>query len=62
MESLGIAELAIQGQLKTKRNLLFSEFLRNPWHTALAIDIKLIDDRIAELTKHLEQGLESEPH
>jgi hypothetical protein len=38
----------IRDQLKTKRNLLFEEFLRNPSNTSLAIEIRLIDGRIAE--------------
>ena len=43
----------IRDQLKTKRNQLFEEFLRNPSNTSLAIEIRLIDDRIAELTAYL---------
>jgi len=39
----------IRDQLKTKRNLLFEEFLGNPSNTQLAKEIRLIDDRIAEL-------------
>ena len=38
----------IRDQLKTKRNQLFEEFLRNPSNTSLAIEIRLIDDRIAK--------------
>jgi len=38
----------IRDQLKAKRNQLFEEFLRNPSNTSLAIEIRLIDDRIAE--------------
>ena len=38
----------IRDQLKSKRNQLFEEFLRNPSNTSLAIEIRLIDDRIAE--------------
>ena len=46
-------QTTIRGQLKTKRNLLFEEFLGNPSNTRLAIEIRLIDDQIAELTKQL---------
>lgn len=60
MEKPGIHELAIQDQLKNKRNLLFNEFLANPLNTSLAIEIKLIDDRIAELTGRLTQKQKSE--
>ena len=40
-------------QLKTKRNLLFDEFSKNPMNARLAIEIRLIDDQVAELTEHL---------
>lgn len=60
MERPGIHERAIQDQLKTKRNLLFSEFLRNPLNTSLAIEIKLIDDRIAGLVGLLMKEQKSE--
>jgi hypothetical protein len=48
MERTGIHALVIQKQLKAKRTLLFNEFLRNPLNTSLAIEIRLLDDRIAE--------------
>jgi hypothetical protein len=40
----------IRNQLKTKRDLLFKEFRENPSKTRLAIEIKLIDETIAQLT------------
>lgn len=55
MEIPRIHELAIRDQLKTKRNLLFNEFLRNPLNMSLAIEIKSIDDRIAGLIGRLLQ-------
>jgi hypothetical protein len=45
----------IRDQLKTKRNLLFDEFSKNPKNARLAIEIRLIDDQVAELTEHLIQ-------
>ena len=60
MEKPGINELAIQDQLKNKRNLLFNEFLTNPLNTSLAIEIKLLDDRLAELTRRLMHMQKSE--
>ncbi len=61
MERPGIHDhqLAIRDQLKNKRNVLFNEFLRNPLNTSLAIEIKLIDDRIAELIGRLMQEQKS---
>ncbi len=61
MESPRIHELAIRDQLKAKRTLLFNKFLRNPLNTSLAIEIRLVDDQIAELTWRLTQEQESKP-
>jgi hypothetical protein len=33
---------------KAKRNWLFDEYLKNPSNTLLALEIKAIDDQIAE--------------
>ncbi len=60
MEKPEIHELALRDQLKTKRNLLFNEFLRNPLNTSLAIEIKLIDDQIAGLIEHFMEEWKSE--
>jgi hypothetical protein len=35
-------------ELKAKRNLLFRRFLQNPLETHLALEIKIIDDQVAE--------------
>jgi hypothetical protein len=43
---------AIREQLKDKRNQLFEKYSKNPMNTRLAIEIKLIDDQIAELTAY----------
>lgn len=63
MERPRIHELAIRDQWKAQRSVLFNEYLRNPLNTSLAIEIRLIDDRIAELIERLtqEQEAESEP-
>ena len=42
-------------QLKTKRNLLLEEYSKNPMNTRLAIEIKLLDDQIAEVSEQLVQ-------
>jgi uncharacterized protein YaaR (DUF327 family) len=52
-------EKRIRGQLKSKRDLLLQEYSKNPMNTRLAIEIKLIDDQIAELTEHLVQQRKS---
>jgi hypothetical protein len=39
-----IAEKARREGLKTKRNMLFQEYLKSPLNTRLALEIKLIDD------------------
>jgi hypothetical protein len=42
-------------ELKAKRNLIFARFLKNPLHTRLALEIKIIDDQIAECTDQMQQ-------
>jgi hypothetical protein len=36
-------------ELTAKRNLLFAQLLKNPTDTHPAVEIKLLDDEIAEL-------------
>jgi hypothetical protein len=54
MQALTSNVPTIQNQLKAKRDLLFKEFQENPSKTRLAIDIKLIDETIARLTRAFE--------
>jgi hypothetical protein len=42
-------------ELKAKRNLLFQRFLQNPLDTHLALEIKIIDDQVAECTELVER-------
>jgi capsid portal protein len=42
-------------ELKVKRNLLFEQYLKHPMETHLALEIKVIDDQIAEQTKRMER-------
>lgn len=37
-----------RAEWKAKRNRLFAEYLKNPSNTLLALEIKAIDDQIAE--------------
>ena len=59
MQKPTIGEKRIRDELKTKRNLLLQEYSKNPTNTCLAIEIRLIDDQIAELTEHLVQQRKS---
>ena len=43
----------IRDQLKIKRDLLLEEYSKNPLNIRFVIEIRLIDDQIAELTEHL---------
>jgi len=54
-----IDKKTIRDQLKQERNLLLETYLKNPMQTRLAIEIKLIDDRAAELTEHLDEKRKS---
>ena len=55
-----IEQKRIREDLKAKRNLLFEEFSKNPLHTSLAIEIRSIDDHIAEITERLVQHRKKE--
>ncbi len=48
-------EKRMRDLLKTKRDLLLEEYSKNPMKTRLAIEIRMIDDQIAEITEHLVQ-------
>jgi uncharacterized metal-binding protein len=52
MQKLLVDQKETRSQLKSKRDLLFEEYSKNPMNTRLAIEIKLIDDQIAALTEH----------
>ncbi|HTA58408.1 MAG TPA: hypothetical protein VK805_09655 [Candidatus Baltobacteraceae bacterium] len=43
--------IKIREELKNKRKLLFKLFLNNPMHTSLAVDIKALDDQLADWTQ-----------
>lgn len=59
MQTPGIDEKKVRDQLKQERNLLVETYLKNPMQTHLAIEIKSIDDRIEELTEHLDRQKKS---
>jgi hypothetical protein len=40
-------------KLKNKRKVLFKLFLKNPMYTRLALEIKALDDQLADSTQHL---------
>jgi hypothetical protein len=40
-------------ELKNKRKALFKLFLKNPMHTSLAVEIKALDDQLADWTHRL---------
>jgi hypothetical protein len=40
-------------ELKNKRKLLFKLFSKNPMHTSLAVEIKALDDQLADRTQLL---------
>jgi hypothetical protein len=47
-------------ELKNKRNVLFKLFLKNPMHTRLALEIKALDDQLADWTQLLAQKSETD--
>jgi hypothetical protein len=42
-------------ELKNKRKVLFRLFLKNPMYTSLAVEIKALDDQLADWTRLLTQ-------
>jgi len=44
-------------ELKNKRKLLFKLFLNNPMHTSLAVEIKALDDQLADWTQTVGVGV-----
>jgi len=40
-------------ELKNKRNQLYKLFLKNPMYTRLAVEIKVLDDQLAEWTQRM---------
>jgi len=59
MVDTAIEEKRKREELKAKRNLLFERYLKRPTETRLALEIKNIDDQIAEHTKKMERKIES---
>jgi hypothetical protein len=40
-------------ELKARRNLLFKQFVENPSEVRISLEIRKIDDEIAELTERM---------
>ncbi len=55
MLETAIDEKRKREELKAKRNLLFERYLKNPLDTRLALEIKAIDDQVAESIKQTER-------
>jgi hypothetical protein len=50
-----IGETRIRAELKVKRKLLFEQYLQNPLQTQLALEIRKIDDQVADFVERLER-------
>jgi hypothetical protein len=62
--SIRVSEIVIdekrqREELKARRDALFEQYLKNPLKTRLALEIKTLDDQIAEHTKQIEQKTRS---
>lgn len=51
----------VRNALKTKRNSLFADFSKTPSNTRLALQIRLLDDRIADLDCGLNMKVPQDP-
>jgi hypothetical protein len=58
MQKTAIDAMKKREEMKAKRNLLFARFLKNPSDTRLALEIKIIDDQVAECVKQMQQQRE----
>lgn len=59
MQTSANNKVKIREQLKAKRNRLLEEYFKDPMNTRLAIEIRLIDDRVADITEILVQQRKS---
>jgi hypothetical protein len=50
-----IGEKRMRAELKIKRKLLFEQYLQNPLQTQLALEIKKIDDQVADFVERPER-------
>jgi hypothetical protein len=57
MQKSVIDEQKIRNDLRSKRELLFANFSKNPLNTRLAIEIRLLDDRISDLDRNLSEKI-----
>ncbi|HXJ13925.1 MAG TPA: hypothetical protein VNH19_16740 [Candidatus Limnocylindrales bacterium] len=53
MQGTEINTIENREELKNKRKVLFKLFVKNPMHTGLAVEIKALDDQLAECTELL---------
>ena len=54
MTVMAVDEGTRRQELKAKRNRLFQKFLKNPTDVQLALEIKVMDDQVAESTNRLD--------
>jgi hypothetical protein len=55
VEDNRVAEKKAIDGLKAKRNKAFEQLVKNPQDTSLALEIKLVDDQIAECIKQFDR-------
>jgi hypothetical protein len=55
MQESRIDEQRIRNDLSAKRKLLFANFSKNPSNTRLALEIRLLDDQLADLDRDLSE-------
>jgi hypothetical protein len=50
-----IDDKAQREALKIKRNLLYKRYVKNPQDTQRALEIKILDDQVAEFTRQIDR-------
>jgi len=53
VSKIAVDERTKRQQLIDRRNLLFEQFLKTPLDIRLALEIKLLDDQVAEYTDQI---------
>ncbi len=59
MTDSAVVDKAKREELKAKRDAIFANYLRNPTNSKLAIEIKSIDDQIADLVERNDKSKKS---
>lgn len=61
MPEAAVDDATKRDKLKARRNALFERYLKNPHDTSRALEIKIIDDQVAEYTRQIDRKALARP-